>query len=157
MDSCTTKDTKSKCIRPQSTQIQRKSLCLLSMYKSEMHQQLSKQAAQEAHTETETPNKRPLSDDQSMTHTIATLCLHKPWRQQPRPSLEPLYVRGMTNLPPTPNIRTLSISETCSTSPLDEHPEDLEGLEGLETPMKDQMPQEGYPPIISFPFNLQET
>ena len=53
----------------------------------------------------------------------------------------------MTNLPLACNIRTLSISETHSTSLLDEHPE---ALEGLEIPSEDQTPQEEYPLLISF-------
>ena len=61
------------------------------------------------------------------------------------------------------NIRTLSISETCLTSLLDKHPgapeglkdpEALEGLEGLEILLEDQTPQEEYPLLILFPYNL---
>jgi len=69
-----------------------------------------------------------------------------------------LYLEEMTSLPLATNIRTLSISETHSTSPLGKHwevladLEDLEGLEGPETPTEEQ-----YPPLISFLFNPQET
>ena len=124
-------------------------------YKSETHQYLSTLAAQEAHTVPGVMNKvYPADFSQSTTHTIATLCLHKPWQQQQRPSHEPLHLEGMTNLPLACNIRTLSISETHSTSLLDEHPE---ALEGLEIPSEDQMPLEQYPSLISFPYNPQET
>ncbi len=64
------------------------------------------------------------------------------------------------NLPLATNIRTLSISETHLTLLLDEHLEGLavlEDLEDPETPMEGQMAQEEYPPLISFPSNLQET
>src|SRR6266851_3698727 len=157
-DSRTTKDTRSKSTQPLLTQIQRTSLFPLLTYKSEAHQQLSEQTAQEAHTETGVSNKGHPPDNQSTTHAVATLCLHKPWRQRQRPSLKPLYLEEMTSLPLATNIRTLSISETHSTSPLGKHwevladLEDLEGLEGPETPTEEQ-----YPPLISFLFNPQET
>ncbi len=63
----------------------------------------------------------------------------------------------MMNLPLACNIRTLSISETHSTSLLDEHPEALEDLVDLEIPLEDQMPQERYPLLILSPYNLPET
>ena len=59
------------------------------------------------------------------------------------------------NLPLACNTRTLSISETHSTSLLDEHQEALEDLEDLEdpetleAPMEDQTVQEEYPLLIS--------
>ena len=60
-------------------------------------------------------------------------------------------------LAPVPTTRTLSTSEIHSTLPLDKHQEALEGLEDLETPMEEQTPQEGYPPLILFPSNPEET
>jgi len=119
--------------------------------------------AQEAHTVVGVSNQGHLADlSQLTTHAIATLCLHKPWQQQWRTSLEPLYLEGATIPPPVlaTNIRTLSISEIHSTLPLDEHQEALEGLaalEDLEIPMEDLTPQGGYPPLILFPSNLEQT
>jgi len=115
--------------------------------------------AQEAYTEKGTLNKEPPSD---VTHAVATICLHKPWQQLQRSSLAPLHLEGITNLPLACNTRTLSILVTPSTSLLDEHLEALEGLEdsedleGLEILLEDYITQEEYPPLILFPYNLQE-
>jgi len=75
-----------------------------------------------------------------------------------------LYLEEMTNpLTLVCNTRTLSISETPSTLPLDKHPvglvdpEDLVDPVDLEIPLGDQTTQEPYPPLISFPYNPQET
>ena len=65
----------------------------------------------------------------------------------------------------TPTTRTLSISETHLTLHLDEHLEaleglkDLEGLEALEDweVLETLMQLEEYPPLISFPFCLEQT
>src|SRR6266851_5096095 len=116
-----TKDTKLKCTQHPSTLIPRKSQYPLLMNKSEAHQLLSKQAAWEAHIEKGVPDKEPLLD---VTHAVAMLCLCKPWRRPQRSSLEPLYLEAMMNLPLACSMRTLSISETPSTLPLDEHPVD---------------------------------
>jgi len=70
-----------------------------------------------------------------------------------------LYLEAITNLSLAHNTRTLSILETPLTSPLEEHQEGLEDLEDLEDPMipsVDQMVQEQYPPLISFPYNPPE-
>ena len=64
------------------------------------------------------------------------------------------------NLPLATNIRTLSISETHSTLPSDEHQEGLEGLEDLkdqEIPTEGQTFQEEYPLLILSLSNPQET
>jgi len=74
-----------------------------------------------------------------------------------------LYLETTTNLPPAHNMRILAISETPSTSPLDEHQEaqadqeDWEGQEDPRTPSEDLTTQELYPPLVSFPYNPQET
>ncbi len=60
-------------------------------------------------------------------------------------------------------MRTLDISETPSTLLSDEHQEAQAAQEGQEDPedivilSEDQMIQEQYPPLILFPYNLQET
>src|SRR6266851_4135131 len=128
------------------------------MYRSEAHEQLSKQTAQEAHTEKGATSKEPPSEQ---TRTVASLCLHKPWRRTPRPSLEPLYLEE-TTLPTQSNMRTLSISVTRSTSPSDEHQEDPTaqgaqvGQEAQTIPMGDHPGQQPYPPLISFPSTPSE-
>src|SRR6266851_9719942 len=158
-DSHIMKDTTSKCTPPPSTQTLKTNQCPRSTYRSEAHKQLSNQAAQEAHTEKGTANKEHLSE---LTRTVASLCLLKPWRRPQRSSLEPLYLEE-TTLPLAHNTRTHSISETHSTSPLDEHQEvpaaqvGQEDQEGQVTLLEDQMAQERYPLLISFPSNLQET
>ncbi len=94
--------------------------------------------------------------------TVASLCLHKPWRRTPRPSLAPLYLEE-TTLPIQSSMRTHSISATHLTSPLGEHQEAPTAQEvqadqeGQEIPMETQTNQEQYPPLISFPSNRQET
>ncbi len=129
------------------------------MYRSEAHRQLSSQAAREAHSGKEMTNKERLS---KLMRTVASLCLLKPWRRLQKSSLEPLYLEE-TTLPLSRSTRTHSISTTRSTSPSDEHQEDpaaqegQEGQEDLETLLEDQMAQEQYPPLISFPSNPQET
>src|SRR6266851_5636061 len=129
------------------------------MYRSEAHEQLSKRAAQKAHTEKGTNNKGHPSEQ---TQAIALLCLHKPWRRTPRPSLEPLYLEE-TTLPTQSSTRTLSISATRSTSPSDEHQEDLM-VQGAQADQEaqtiltgDSPDQQPYPPLISFPSNPPET
>jgi len=62
-----------------------------------------------------------------------------------------------TTLPLAHLMRTHSISTIHLTSPLDEHQEAPEDQEGPATPMEDLTAQEQYPPLISFPSNLQET
>ncbi len=78
-DNLTMKDTKSKSTQPPLTLIQRMSLPPLSTCRSEAHQQLLKQVAQEAHTEKETPIQEHFTIKQTVTHAVATLCLYKPW------------------------------------------------------------------------------
>jgi hypothetical protein len=129
-------------------------------FKSEAHQQLSIQMAQEAHTVPGVSNLgHPPDQNDSQPHLIATLCLLKPWQQRRR-LREPLQEQEEArNLPQTPEIkvRTLSGSETPSILPSAKLPDPLEGLEdlmGLEA-LEDQENQR-YPPIISSPSNQQE-
>ena len=68
-----------------------------------------------------------------------------------------------TTLPTQSSTRTLSISATRSTSPLDEHQEDptaqgaQAGLEAQTILTEDPPDQRPYPPLISFPSDLPET
>src|SRR6266853_5125176 len=149
----TTKGTTLKSTQPPHTQKPKTNRHPRSTYRSEAHEQLSKQTAQEAHTKNGATSKEPPSEQ---TRTVASLCLHKPWRRTPRPSLEPLYLEEMT-LPTQSSTRTLSISETRSTLPSDEHQEDptaqgaQAGQEAQTTPTEDHPGQQPYPPLISFP------
>src|SRR6266851_3919184 len=110
------------------------------MYRSEAHERLSKQTAQKAHTEKGAISKELPSEQ---TRTVASLCLHKPWRRTPRRSLEPLYLETMT-LPSQSSTRTHSISMTRLTSPSGEHQKDptaqgaQEGQEDQTTPTEDR-------------------
>ena len=129
------------------------------MYRSEAHEQLSKQTAQEAHTE-KGAITRELPSEQ--TRTVASLCLHKPWRRTPRPSLEPLYLEE-TTLPIQYSTRTHSISATRSTLPSDERQEDptAQGAQEVQevrtTLTEGNLDQQPYPPLTSFLFTLSET
>src|SRR5216683_3478235 len=100
------KGTTLKSIQHQYIQIPKTNRHPQSTYRSEAHEQLLKQTAQEAHTTKEATDKEPPS---KQTRTVASLCLHKPWRRTPRPSLKPLYL-GTTSLPSHPSMRTHSIS-----------------------------------------------
>src|SRR6266851_945564 len=157
-DNPTTRDTTSKCTPPQCIQTLKTSQPLQSTYRSEAHERLLKQTNQEAHTTEETTNKGTPS---AQTQAIASLCLHKPWRQTPRPSLKPLYLEA-TTLPIQHTMRTRSISATHSTSPSGEHQEGQAAQEAQEhqehqvTPMETQTDQERYPSLILFPSNPQE-
>src|SRR6267154_2678279 len=102
----TTKGTTLKSIQPLHTQKPKTNQRPRSTYRSEAHERLSKQTAQEAHTEKGATSKEPPSEQ---TRTVASLCLRKPWRRTPRPSLEPLYLEE-TTLPIQFNMRTHSIS-----------------------------------------------
>src|SRR6266853_1891079 len=103
--------------------------------------------AGKAHTEKGLNNKEHLSEQ---TRTVASLCLHKPWRRTPRPSLEPLYLEATTTRPIQASMRTHSISVTRSTSPSDEHQEDpaAQGAQAVRevqtTPTEVQTNQEPY-------------
>src|SRR5216683_2424355 len=88
-DNHTTKGTTLKCTLLQRTQTPKMNRHPRLTYKSEAHERLSKQMAQEAHTGNEANNKEHPSEQ---TRTIASLCLHKPWRRTPRPSLKLLYL-----------------------------------------------------------------
>jgi hypothetical protein len=132
----------------------------LPTYKSEAHQQLSTQMAQEAHTVPGVSNLgHPPDQNDSQTHLIAALCLLKPWWRR-RLLREPLQEgEEVRNLPRTPEIkvRTLSGSETPSTLPSGELPDPLEGLEDLtDLEVPEDQENQRYPPIISFPSNQQE-
>jgi hypothetical protein len=62
-------------------------------------------------------------------------------------------------LPQTPEVkvRTLSESETLSTSLLEELPDPLEGLEDLmDLEIPEHQENQRYPPIILFPSNQEE-
>src|SRR5713101_3396719 len=109
-----------KSIQPQYIQIPKTNRHPRSTYRSEAHERLSKQTAQEAHTAKEATGKEPPSEQ---TRTVASLCLHKPLRRTPRPSLGPLYLEE-TTLPIQSSTKTPSISATRSTSPSDERQED---------------------------------
>src|SRR6266851_7828438 len=88
-----TKGTISKSTRPLTTQKPKTNQLHRSTYRSEAHERLSKQTAQEAHTMKEAITKEPPSEQ---TRTVASLCLHKPWRRTPRRSLEPLFLEETT-------------------------------------------------------------
>src|SRR5216683_963429 len=118
-DNHTTKGTTSKSIRLLTTQKPKTNRHPRSTYRSEAHEQLSKQTAQEAHTEKGATSKELPSEQ---TRTVASLCLHKPWRRTPRRSLEPLYLEA-TTLPTQSSTRTHSISGIRSILPSDEHQE----------------------------------
>ncbi len=158
-DSHTTKGTTSKSTQPLTTQKPKTSQHHRSTYRSEAHEQLSKQIAQEAHTEKGATSKELPSE---LTRTIASLCLHKPWLRTPRRSLEPLYLEE-TTLPSHTSTRTLSISMTRSTLPLDEHQEDPPaqgaqvGQETQEILTEDHPDQQLFPPLISSPSSPPET
>jgi hypothetical protein len=65
----------------------------------------------------------------------------------------------MRTLPQTPEVkvRTLSKSETLSTSLLEELPDPLEGLEDLmDLEILEHQENQRYPLIISFPSNQEE-
>jgi hypothetical protein len=160
-----TLENESTCIQLRPTPQQTKTRITNSQktsptFKSEAHQQLSIQTAQEAHTVPGVSNsEHPPDQNDSQTHLIAALCLLKPWQRRRR-LREPLQEEEEAKNPPqTPEIKvkTLSGSETPLTSPSVELPDPLEGLEdlmGLEAP-EDQEDQR-YPPIISSSSNQQE-
>jgi hypothetical protein len=131
----------------------------LPTYRSGAHQQLSIQAAQEAHTAPGVSNLgHPPEQNDSQTHLIAALYLLKPWQQR-KLLHEPLQEEEARTLPRTPEVKvkTLSESETPSTSPLEELLDPLEGLEDLMDPeIPDHQEIQQYPPIISFPSNQEE-
>ena len=131
----------------------------LSTYKSEAHQQLSTQAAQEAHTVPGVSNSgHPPDQNDSQTHLIAALCLLKLWQRR-KLLHKPLWEEEVRTLPQTPEVkvRTLSESETLSTSLLEELPDPLEGLEDLmDLEIPEHQENQRYPPIILFPSNQEE-
>src|SRR6266853_6705376 len=88
-----TKGTTSKSTQPPRTQRPKTNRPPRSTYRSASHKQLSKQTAQEAHTEKGLIHKEPPSEQ---TRTVASLCLHKPWRRTLRSSLEPLHLEETT-------------------------------------------------------------
>jgi hypothetical protein len=105
-------------------------------YRSETHQQLSIQAAQEAHTAPGVSNLgHPPEQNDSQMHLIAALCLLKPW-QRCKLLHKPLQEEEVRTLLRTPEVKvkTLSESETPSTSPSEELLGPLEGLEDLMDP-----------------------
>ena len=128
-------------------------------YKSGAHQQLSIQTAQEAHTIPEVSNLgHPPDQNDSQMHLIVALCLLKPWQQHKRLH-EPLQEEEARTLLRTleVKVRTLSESETPSTSLLEELPGPLEGLEDLmDLETQEHQENQRYPPIISFPSNQEE-
>jgi len=157
-------ENKSTYTQPQSTPQQMRMKTTSSQktsatYKSEAHQQLSTQTAQEAHTIPGVSNLgHPPDQNDSQTHIVAVLCLLKLWWQC-RLLCEPLQEEEVMNLLQTPEIkaRTLSESETPSTLPLDglsDHLEGLEDLMDLEAPEGQE--NQPYPLIILFPSNQQE-
>src|SRR5216683_6274277 len=111
-DDPTIRECKSKCTPLHSTQTQKTKKAIRPTPKSEMHQLLLTLMAQKAHTVPGVTNKgHPADLSQLTTHTIATLCLYKPWQQARRPLLEPLYLEEMeAHLPQTPVIPTRTLS-----------------------------------------------
>ena len=71
---------------------------------------------------------------------------------------EPLQKEARTLLrTPEVKVRTLSESETPSTSLSEEHPDPLEGLEDLmDLEIPEHQENQRYPPIILFPSNQEE-
>ena len=126
-------------------------------YKSEAHQQLSIQTAQEAHTVPGVSNSgHPPDRNKSQTHLIAALCLLKPWQRRRllrEPSQEEEEAKNLLQTPEV-KVRTLSRSETPSTLHLDEISgplmglEDLTDLEALEDQEDEEIRQ--YPLLILF-------
>jgi hypothetical protein len=152
-------ENKSTCTQPQPTPRRMTTKTTSSQkisptYKSEAHQQLLIQTAQEAHTVPGASNLgHPPDQNNSQMHLIAMLCLLKLWRQC-KPLHEPLWEEEEAKTPSRTlavKVKTLSGLGTPLTSLLDEPPGPLEGLEALED-------QENlrYPPIISSPSNQQE-
>src|SRR5216683_1122069 len=138
----TTKGITSKSTQPRITQKPKTNRHPRSTNRSEAHERLSKQIAREAHTEKGATTKEPPSEQ---TRTVASLCLHKPWRRTPRRYLEPLYLET-TSLPSQPLMRTHSTSTIRLTSPSDGHQEDPMAQE-------DQAGQEGQTTLTEIPEN----
>ena len=124
-----------------------------------MHQQLSIQAAQEAHTIPGVSNLgHPPEQNNSQTHLIAALYLLKPWQRR-KLLHEPLQEEEARTLLRTPEVKvkTLSESETPSTSHSEGLLGPLEGLEDLMDPeILEHQENQQYPPIILFPSNQEE-
>ena len=119
-------------------------------FKSEAHQQLSIQTAQEAHTVPGASNLgHPPDQNDSQTHLIAALCLLKPWQRR-RQLHEPLQEEEEAkNHPQDLTNKTHNESEMSSTSRSDEPLDPLEDLEGL-TALEDQEdPQTYHLPTLS--------
>ena len=142
----------------------KKNQSALSTYKSETHQQISNQAAQEPHATCGPSNKgHPAGLSTSQTHAIATLWVRKPWRQrqkqyQERWQLEGEEAKDRHLQDPQVTTKTLTESATSSTSLLDEHLGllvDLETLADLEAQEDQGYPS--YPPTISYPSLRLET
>ena len=156
----TTLENKSTCTQLQPTPQQTRTKTTTSQktsptYKSEAHQQLLTQMAQKAHSIPGVLNLgHPPNQNDSQMHLIVALCLLKLWWRC-RLLCEPLQKEARTLLrTPEVKVRTLSESETPSTSLLEELPGPLEGLEDLmdlETP--EYQKNQRYPPIILFPSN----
>ena len=144
-DTPTTLENKSTSTQPQPTLQQTKtkttsSQKTLPTYKSEAHRQLSTRVVQEAHTVPGASNLGyPPEQNDSQMRLIAALCLLKPWQRR-KLLHEPLQEEEARTLLRTPEIKakTLSESETPSTS----HSEGLLGpLEGLEDLMDLEIPE----------------
>ena len=140
------------CTQPQPTPQQTKTRTTNSQktsptFKSEAHQQLSIQTAQEAHT---TPGASNSGKIDPQTHLIATLYLLKP--SQRRKLLQGLSLEEeeeAKNHPQDPITKTHNESEMFSTSRSDEPLDPLEDLEGL-TALEDQEDPRTYPlPTLS--------
>jgi hypothetical protein len=119
-------------------------------FKSEAHQQLSTQTAQEAHTAPGASNSGQIDPQ---THLIATLCLLK--LSQRCKLLQGLSLEEeeeAKNHPQDPTTKTHNESEMSSTSHSDEPLDPLEDLEDLEglTALEDQEDPQTYPlPTLS--------
>ena len=126
----------------------------LPTFRSETHQQLSTQLAQEAHTAPEASNSGQIDPQ---THLIATLCLLKP--SQRRKLLQGLSLEEeeeAKNHPQDPTTKTHNESEMSSTLHSGEPLDPLEDLEGLMA-LEDQEDPQTYPlPSLSL-FNPPTT
>jgi hypothetical protein len=129
----------------------------LQTFKSEAHQQLLIQTAQEAHTIPGVLNlEHPPEHTDSQTHLVAALCLLKPFQRCKL--LQGLLQKEevMENPPQDQAIKTHNTSETCSIS-LSEGPlAPLMGLEGLVA-LEDQETHQTFLLLTLFPSNPPET
>jgi hypothetical protein len=128
-------------------------------YKSEAHQQLSTQVAQEAHTDPEILNSGLPKQVNPQSHLVAMLCLLKPAQrckllQELSQEEEEAEMTPLQDQATSPKI--CNTSETYSILPLEEPLAPLMGLEDL-TGLEAQEAHKPYHPDISSLFNQSET